>query len=102
MWWEVWYDGGQHCTGSSTEWTDLPDEGVLIVVEYTTDGKRNVHHGRDYYLLRGSTVMSFDSRSLHGQLKEGIPRGAIKFGRWVTDEAWKAAWNQAFPEQPIT
>ena len=98
--WTIHYDDGTVLTGSGAkEWAAAPDEGVLIVV--VGEGKTNVQARRDYYLLRGATVMSFDAVGLHGQLKQGVPKGSLKFGRWVEDETWRRVWNAAFPEQPL-
>lgn len=96
MTWTIWYDSGETITVDAAGWPAAPDEGVQIVVRDRTC----VYYGRDYYLLRGTTAMAFDADGLPGQLREGIPRGAIKFGRWIEDERWRAIWNRAFPDQP--
>lgn len=99
MKWSIHYDDGTVKHGTEKTWAKAPATGVLIVV--VGDDLTNVHHGRDNYLLRGTTLMSFDDTSLVEQAIEGFSKGALKRGKYVEHETWRRVWNAAFPDQPI-
>lgn len=93
-WWRVYYDDGTAKEADVSGWHQLPDSGVLFVLELwrrTPSSGPNLFRGRDYYLLRDHTLMAFDGESLHDHLRLGIEKGAIKFGRWAPDETWRRA-----------
>lgn len=96
MLWKIWYDDESVVTDEDMKWEDAPSRGVLIILHYQTDTKKQVHMGADYYLMRSNTIISFHIKDLHDHISLGIPKGAVKFGRWCPDDVWKRVYNQVF------
>jgi len=89
MKWEIYYDDETKITSDDMKWENLSPHGVLIIIHYQNDNKKQIHMGADYYLMRNGTVISFPIKDLHEHLLLGIPKGAIKFGRWCPDDVWE-------------
>jgi hypothetical protein len=99
MLWKIYYDDESIITNEDMEWKDAPAYGILIILHYQPNGKYQIHMGSDYYLMRDNTVMSFPIKDLHDHLLLGIPKGAIKFGRWCPDKIWKKVHDKIFGKQ---
>jgi len=95
--WRIWYDDETTFDG---DWKDAPVDGVLFVEDWTNNTKL-VHMGSDYYLMREGTIMSFRTSDLHQHLILGIDAGALKFGRWTTNDVWQRVHAQVFPGETV-
>ncbi len=96
MLWKIYYDNESIVTNEDMQWKDAPAYGVLIILHYQSTGKHQVHMGSDYYLIRDDTIISFHIKDLHDHLLLGIPKGAVKFGRWCPDDIWQRVHDRVF------
>ena len=92
--WKAWYRGGQAYCGTTRDWEELPDEGVLAVV-VVFDEKAP---GCDFYLRRmvsGSDLYWACEIDGHWTICQGshedkparrYPGAIIKHGVWTSDE----------------
>jgi hypothetical protein len=86
--WRAWYDDGSRYDSDSTAWADLPDDGLQVVVIYFEDGTRRICHGDDWYFeVDGTIAHNSDSRRDN---ERRYPNAALKRGRWMADDAYKA------------
>ncbi len=90
---KIWYDDETTYEG---DWNDAPAYGVLFVQE-----PKMVHMGADYYLKHDGSIMNFRLKDLHQHLVLGIEPGAIKFGRWTSNEIWKKVHAKVFPGETV-
>jgi hypothetical protein len=51
--WTAYYTGNRVFDSNNLSWAELPDDGVLIVVEYQQGGRRIVDGGDWYWLEDG-------------------------------------------------
>lgn len=96
MLWKIWYDDESVVASEDMKWEDAPPYGVLIILHYQKDNKKQVHMGSDYYLRRDNTIISFHIKDLHDHILLGVPKGAVKFGRWCPDDVWERVHDQVF------
>jgi len=47
--WQAWYADGSKYDSATTKWTDLPDDGVLIIMLYFDNKTRRIMDGSDWY-----------------------------------------------------
>lgn len=97
--WVIYYDDETVVTSEDSSWTGAPPFGVLIVVENNGGGKKAVHMGMDYYMMRDDTIMAFGDGSLPGHLLMGIPKGAMKLGRYAPKDVWQRVHDRVFPPE---
>jgi len=102
--WRVWYaDGSQH-NSKDTEWEDLPDDGVLIIVLYfdekRPDGKplRRINSGVDWY-FRAKGLRDFIYGQNNDTPEENRKRYgdniSLKQGKWTDEETMYKAEQEA-------
>lgn len=92
--WRAWYADGSKYDSETTEWRDLPDDGVLIIVLYfddkRPDGKplRRINSGVDWYFkatgLKGS-IYGLNNDTPEENKKRYGEDISLKQGKW-TDE----------------
>lgn len=93
--WRAWYADGSKYDSKTTNWRDLPDDGVLIIVLYfddkRPDGKplRRINSGVDWYFkargLKGSIYGLNNDTSEENKKRYGEDV-LLKQGKW-TDES---------------
>lgn len=88
--WVVLYDDGMERSSHDTKWEELPADGVLAVIEFYDNGKRVVHHSRDYYVLDNGKA--YGTNNIHPYLHK---LGTIKFGRWSKDSFFHTVLKKA-------
>ncbi len=91
--WAIWYDDGSRFTSQEGSWEEAPVDGVLFVLETFEDGKKLVHMGADYYVLKDDGIIDFSTVHLERHLRQ-IP--GWKFGRWASDEVFQQAHEEVF------
>ena len=92
--WRAWYADGSKYDSATTEWKDLPDDGMLVNVLYfdenRPDGKplRRINNGTDWY-FRAKGLKGFIYGSNNDTPEENKERYGddilLKRGKW-TDE----------------
>lgn len=96
--WRAWYAGGRTFSSDETDWTDLPDDGVLGAMVYYADRspggvpyRRIVSGGDWYHLVDGEPACT----ATHDEWGEWVdppdaPDAELKRGRGVHDEEFEA------------
>ena len=97
MSWTIWYDDGTSFSSESGSWDDAPVDGILFVLETFEDGRKLVHMGSDYYVLKDGDIMDFSAVHLERHLRE-VP--GWKFGRWASSEVYAKAHEKVFGCRP--
>ncbi len=94
---KIWYDDETTFEGN---WKDAPAYGVLFIEDWLSETKL-IHMGADYYLMRDGSIMNFRLKDLHQHLVLGIEPGALKFGRWTSNEIWQKVHKRVFPGETV-
>lgn len=97
MGWQIFYDDETIVSNLDMVWEDAPLYGVLFVLEDFPDRTKLVHMGMDYYMKRGSTLISFSEGDVKMHMELGIPVRSAKYGRWAPDDVWQRVYNLVFP-----
>jgi hypothetical protein len=83
----AWYIGGKVYEGGSHDWAKLPDDGVLAVKVFFSDGTARNCNGNDWY---GLLVVSPDSWTVvHNNNEDNekrYPNALWKRGMWTSEE----------------
>ncbi len=95
--WRIWYEDNSSFGSEDGLWDDAPIDRVLFVLETFDDGKKLVHMGADYYVMRDAEVIDFSLAHLERHLRD-VP--GWKFGKWASDEAFAAAHEEVFGCRP--
>ncbi len=71
MRWEIHYDNGAVLDGDESTWGAAPPEGVLIVCEYTSEGKRKRRGEAEavvnnLHVISSPLVAGLNGRRRHG------------------------------------
>ena len=88
--WKAFYDDEQEFSSKETDWKDLPLHGLLVVVEFYSDGSKQKHFNKDYYVIDQSKI--FGTNDIHPYLAK---IGTIKYGRWAGDLVFQEAITKA-------
>lgn len=97
--WRAWYVGRRTYTSARTAPEDLPDDGLLYVVEYTglDTPKRHLHSGHDWYFWwhgPEGLVIGGNSDSLE-ENERRYPGAVFVRGKWTTHEEMKRVRDAA-------
>jgi len=89
--WRCWYDSGSVYDSTGTSWSELPNDGVLVVMLYRRDGTRRVMSGNDYYW-----TSQHKEGVVYGQSNEypdpaRYPGALVKRGRMAPDHVMQQA-----------
>lgn len=98
--WRAWYTDGRTFSSADTDWTDLPDTGVLGVVVYLDPPYRKLVSGGDWYYLDSDHVpATVPTHTEWGRWTDppAVPEVECKRGAAVTDDRWTAV-EQAMME----
>lgn len=98
--WRIWYGDGSTFDSKAGLWEIAPNDNVQVVMLYENWNdsmgrpRRFMMDGSDYYFKDGDTFgQSFDD--------ETKTRGSVKFGKWLTDEAYETIRLRAFEDYTI-
>ena len=95
MKWTAYYTEGKVFHSQDTDWSALPEEGVLIVVEYQPGGRRIVDGG-DWYWLENGRINYVPS--LSWEKEEPKPQvscsNCVKRGVAMEDDAFYALYRR--------
>ena len=101
----AWYDGGQiFKVVTPLDFAELPDDGVLEIVVYFDDGRRNFLGAMDYYFYAphaDGPIYGSDIHTTADEIRRRYPGAVVKRGKWVpeatmarvTAEALDAKWD---------
>lgn len=97
--WRAWYVGRRVFDSDATEWTGLPDDGVLIVILRFANGHRQIMSGDDWYFHdAGADVWGHNSDPLEDNAAR-YPNASFKRGRWESFEEYERAMNEALTSE---
>lgn len=88
--WKAYYDDEKEYSSKDVEWKDLPLNGLLVVVEFYSDGTKEKHYNKDYYVL--DEGKAFGTNDIHPYLAK---LGTIKYGRWSENSLFNKAIDKA-------
>lgn len=91
--WKIYYDNESIFSSSDGSWEDAPCHGIQVLVEFYDDDTRKLHIERDYYLL--DEGKAYGTNNIHPFLDK---QKTIKFGRWSSDNKFKALVERAKKE----
>jgi hypothetical protein len=87
--WKAWYEDAEF-SSDDTEWGQLPDDGIVIVYHFKSDGRRLELAGDDSYFF--APTKSGDvwgsNRETEKQVQERYPGAIVKRGKWVPLEVF--------------
>jgi hypothetical protein len=100
--WRAWYTGGRTFDSATTEWEDLPDDGVVLIMLY-----QDVRDSSNFFLRRGMSGADyyFKSGDIYGsgfhddEIPRRYPGASIKRGKWTTEEEMYAVTEEANRER---
>lgn len=92
--WVAFYDDGKRYSSKETKWKDLPLNGLLVVVEFYSDGSKKKYFNKDYYVFDDKKV--FGTNDIHPYLAK---LGTIKYGRWCEDSVFNQTIIKADEEK---
>lgn len=102
--WAVWYDDGTMLTSKETTWESLPDDGVIEIVLYKSDGSRRIMDAHDWYFRAPNRylpgwedgwIYGHDTYTTKEEIQRRYPGASIKRGRWVSEERMHEFSNRA-------
>src|SRR3990167_6154106 len=88
--WKAFYDDGKEYSSKEADWKDVPLNGLLVVVEFYSDGSKQKHHAKDYYILDKDKL--FGTNDIHPYLAK---LGTVKYGRWCSDLLFSKVMSRA-------
>lgn len=88
--WKAFYDDGKEYSSKKIDWKDLPPYGLLVVVEFYSDGSKEKHFNKDFYVLDEQKL--FGTNDIHPYL---VKIKAVKFGRWSSNSLFNKVINRA-------
>ena len=91
--WKVYYDNESTFSSLEGSWGDAPCNGIQVLVEFYEDGTKKLHVERDYYILDDGKA--YGTNNIHPYLDK---QKVIKFGRWSSDDKFKALVERAKKE----
>lgn len=85
--WRVYYGDGKEFSSETTEWRELPEDGVAVVIVYQSNGKRLLCLGDDWYFLwtapDGEPVIGSNKEPLWENQRR-YPEALFKRGKWTS------------------
>lgn len=96
--WRAWYEGSVF-DSRTTQWEDLPADGVQYVVLYHEDGTRRVMSGNDYYWRWRSDFGMVYAHGDERPSEERYPDATVLRGKWTSDENLKRIEAEAMESQ---
>ncbi len=98
--WRAWYDGGRTFTSKTTEWVNLPDDGMQAMVIYFATGNRTMESGNDFYFQVPGTPLTViygsESRSKSkADIRKRYPGAIVKLGRWTNFDELNRVQDEA-------
>lgn len=106
--WKAWYTNGRKFDSSQTSWSDLPDDGaILIQLYFDKRGERSrlpyrrVFLGDDYFWhvppdLWGSCR---HAEMTPEEICERYPDAMIKRGKWTSEDEYKTIVDTAHKDR---
>jgi hypothetical protein len=88
--WKACYDNGVDYSSAQYAWDSLPLFGLLVVVEFYSDGSKEKHYNKDYYVLDTNKI--FGTNNIHPYLTK---LGTVKQGRWCDNAMFAEAIKRA-------
>lgn len=82
--WQVWYDDKSIHRSQTTAWSDLPKDGVLVVMLYFSDGTRRVMSGADYYFQQAD-IFGCSTNETEEEVRRRYSGAEIIRGKWTDD-----------------
>ena len=92
--WRAWFDDGSVYDSEETpEWSQVPEDAVLVRIIYYTDGTRQIQQGLGYYYEapHHSGESIFGAGSNRREIRRRYPGAVLKRGRWAPDDYYRAA-----------
>ena len=88
---KAWYIGGKTYEGDSSEWGKMPDDGLLAVKVFFSDGLSRVCSGNDWY---GLLIIDADTWTVihnnNEDNQERYPTALWKRGKWTSEKEMQA------------
>lgn len=101
--WRVWYTDDRVYNSNDTDWSSLPDDGVLILCIYydrwnrTGDVRyRLILSGDDWYFYNPDTGLFGSNTDTLSENENRYPNAIFKRGSWGTAEEFERVRNAAF------
>lgn len=85
----IWYENEQYDGYCVEDWLNLPQTGVVAILEYFGDSRYRISCGSDWYWLDGNDVIQSNTTSdeLDQFTENPVPNNTtVKTGKWVSDE----------------
>lgn len=94
--WKVWYKDGIILSSKerNPDWSDLPDDGVLGVRVYYSDGTSRGMSGNDYYYMDLGSDTFTNTDRLPDDIIIGHPDAKIIRGMCVPEDEWRQAMHE--------
>ena len=87
MGWRVFYGDGAEFSSENLEWSELPDDGVAVVVVYLEQARRLLLLGDDWYFQwvapDGASVIASNKDPLW-ENERRYPGALFKRGKWTS------------------
>ena len=93
--WRAWYVDGQVFSSAQTEWCDLPEDGVAIVLLYYRDGGRRIMQATWYFRWEGPQGIVYGQEEIAPPDPAYYAGACVIRGRWTSDENFKAIEDAA-------
>ena len=101
MKWSAWYSETERYDSETTEWNDLPAEGLQVVIVYRDSG-RSIYDGADWYWLHNGEL-NYAASGEWGSWKDRPMvscSSCIKQGTRLPDEEFEAIQKVAKAHKP--
>lgn len=94
--WHIFYDDGTVFTNAQTHSLDVPNYGVICIVQKKLDGQNHILHGTDFYLFVDDSWIAVDKFGALDHLMHKLEsiKCAIS-GRTVTNDLQTQILNKA-------
>lgn len=110
--WKAWYSDGKKYGGKTlSDWKQLPDDGLLIVMLYynrfSTDGTlryKRIMMGNDFYWCHPGNMDNIYAQGDEGEteIKKRYPQASIKRGAWTDDAHFQMIIDQAMADENVS
>lgn len=97
--WRAWYTEERRFSSADTDWTELPVDGVLVIVVYYDDGDRKHFDHREWYFHEPGTDF-FAATDRLEQAYVRYPDVDFKRGKWTDQETFESARQEAWDSEP--
>jgi len=103
--WRAWYADGSKYNSKDTKWSDLPDDGVIVVMLYfdekkpSGNPKRRIMDGSDWYFQAkhesGDFIYGENNDSPEENKKRYGEDISLKKGKWTAEKIMYASQKEA-------